>query len=120
MDLPDKVVTLAEPHSGTKMWYSGSDQDWADVKLDPQMDVPAGADPKFWIWNNYVIEDDWDYGFIEVSADGGATWAEQKVYAEAGALVSTDDDYPDPNGSMVDFGDKKYGLTGSTDGWRHD
>ena len=34
--------------------------------------------------------------------------------------VSTDDGYGDPNGRMHDYGDKKYGLTGTSDGWRHD
>ena len=72
------------------------------------------------MWNNYIIEEDWDYGFVEVSTDGGATWTEQKVYDEAGAVVTTPDGYADPNGRMDDFGNKKYGLTGSTDGWRHD
>ena len=36
-----------------------------------------------------------------------------------GAEVSTPDGYADPNGRMVDFGGKKYGLTGTTDGWQH-
>ena len=49
--------------------------------------MPAGADAKFWMWNNYVIEEDWDFGFVEVSTDGGTTWAEQKVYNEDGAEV---------------------------------
>ncbi|WP_431944421.1 immune inhibitor A domain-containing protein [Micromonospora marina] len=120
IDLPDKVISLATPHSGGNMWYSGADQNWADVKLSRTVSVPDAADAKFWMWNNYVIEADWDYGFVEVSTDGGATWSEQKVYAEGGALVSTNDGYADPNGRMVDFGNKKYGLTGSTDGWRHD
>ncbi len=102
------------------MWYSGADQNWADVKLSRTVTVPNAADAKFWMWNNYVIEADWDFGFVEVSTDGGATWNEQKVYAEGGALVSTNDGYADPNGRMVDFGNKKYGLTGSTGGWRHD
>ncbi|MGC4804810.1 immune inhibitor A domain-containing protein [Micromonospora sp. DT233] len=120
VDLPDKVLTLATPHSGTKMWHSGADQVWADVKLSRQVSVPQAADAKFWMWNNYVIEADWDYGFVEVSTDGGTTWSEQKVYDATGALVSTNDNYPDPNGRMADFGGKKYGLTGSTGGWRHD
>ncbi len=120
IDLPDKVISLATPHSGSNMWYSGADQAWADVKLSRTVSVPNAADAKFWMWNNYVIEADWDYGFVEVSTDGGATWSEQKVYAEGGALVSTNDGYADPNGRMVDFGNKKYGLTGSTGGWRHD
>ncbi|MGB4135013.1 MAG: immune inhibitor A domain-containing protein [Microbacterium sp.] len=119
VNLPDKVITLADPHSGSEMWYSGADQDWADLRLTRSIDdVPADA--RFWVWDNYVIEDDWDFGFIEVSTDGGTTWTEQKVYDESGALVSTDDGYADPNGRMKDFGGKKYGLTGSSDGWRHD
>ena len=36
------------------------------------------------MWNNYVIEEDWDFGFVEVSTDGGTTWTEQKVYDEGG------------------------------------
>ncbi|MEU8259341.1 immune inhibitor A domain-containing protein [Micromonospora sp. NPDC048999] len=120
IDLPDKVISLAEPHSGANMWYSGADQNWADVKLSRQVNVPAAADAKFWMWNNYVIEDDWDMGFVEVSTNGGATWTEQKVYDESGKLVSTNDGYPDPNGRMADYGGKKYGLTGTTNGWRHD
>ena len=120
INLPTKVVHLADPHSGEEMWYSGADQDWADVRLSRTVDVPAAADARFWMWNNYVIEDDWDFGFVEVSTDGGATWAEHKVFDESGTLVSTDDGYSDPNGRMVDYGNKKYGLTGSTSGWRHD
>jgi immune inhibitor A len=121
VNLPDKVITLAEPHSGEEMWYTGADQDWADLRLGRTVEVPADA--KFWMWNNFVIEADWDYGFVEVSTDGGTTWAEQKVYAEGGTEVSTPDGYSDPNGRMADFGggvDKKYGLTGDSHGWRHD
>ncbi|MEU5939486.1 immune inhibitor A domain-containing protein [Micromonospora sp. NPDC047548] len=120
INLPNKVITLAEPHSGANMWYSGADQDWADVKLSREVAVPAAADAKFWMWNNYVIEADWDFGFVEVSTDGGASWAEQKVYDATGKLVSTNDGYADPNGRMADYGNKKYGLSGDTHGWRHD
>ncbi|SCE65202.1 immune inhibitor A [Micromonospora viridifaciens] len=120
INLPDKVIKLADPHSGTNMWYSGADQDWADVKLSRTVTVPNAADAKFWMWNNYIIEQDWDMGFVEVSTDGGATWTEQKVYDATGKLVSTNDGYADPNGRMADYGGKKYGLTGTTNGWRHD
>ncbi len=120
VNLPNKVITLAEPHSGANMWYSGADQDWADVKLSRQVSVPAAADAKFWMWNSYVIEEDWDFGFVEVSTDGGSTWSEQKVYDASGKLVTTDDGYADPNGRMGDYGGKKYGLTGDSHGWRHD
>jgi immune inhibitor A len=71
------------------------------------------------MWNDYVIESDWDFGFVEVSTDGGGTWTEQKVFNEAGQEVTTSETYPDPNGRMADFGDKLFGLTGHTDGMEH-
>ena len=49
-----------------------------------------------------------------------AHWTEQKVYYGAGDQVTTPDGYADPNGRMHDFGDKKYGLTGDSHGWRQD
>ncbi|HSK52620.1 MAG TPA: immune inhibitor A domain-containing protein, partial [Clostridia bacterium] len=126
IDLPAKIVTLADPHSGESMWYSGADQDWADVRLMRDIAVPNSADARFNVWNNYVIEEDWDYGFIEISTNGGTTWTEQKVYTGADVEVSTPDGYADPNGRLHDYGqadgtaDKKYGLTGDSHGWRLD
>jgi immune inhibitor A len=120
INLPNKTLNLATPHSGELMWYSSADQSWAKNTLARDVDVPAGAtDARFWMWNNYHIEEDWDMGFVEVSTDGGSTWTEQKVYNEAGAEVSTPDGYADPNGRMADYGGKKYGLTGATAGWAH-
>ena len=77
------------------------------------------TDAKFWMWNNYVIEEDWDFGFVEVSTDGGTTWVNEKVYNEDGSEASTPDDYPDPNGNLATFGNLKYGLTASSGGWAH-
>ncbi len=88
VSLPDKPVTLATPHSGSRMWWSGNDQDWADVRLTRELAVPAGDDVRFWMFNDYVIEEDWDYGFVEVSTDGGTTWEEQEVFDESGSRVS--------------------------------
>ena len=119
INLPNKTLNLATPHSGTMMWYSSADQSWAKNSLARDVDVPAGTDVRFWMWNNYHIEKDWDFGFVEVSTDGGTTWTEQKVYNEAGAEVSTPDGYADPNGRMKDYGGKKYGLTGATADWAH-
>ena len=120
INLPAKTVTLAEPHSGSKMWFSSADQSWAKNTLSRDVAVPAGAtDAKFWSWNTGSIEEDWDYGFFEVSTDGGTTWAEQKLFDETGKEVTTPDGYNDPNGRMKDFGNKKYGVTGTIDGWQH-
>jgi immune inhibitor A len=83
-----------------------------------QVDVPAGADVKFWMWNEYTIEELWDYGFIEVSTDDGASWSQLEVFDEAGDMVSTDED---PNGNLdAYFGGLENGLTGDSGGYRHD
>jgi immune inhibitor A len=117
VNLPPKTITLATPHGGANMWWSNNDQDWADVKLARDVAVPAGStDARFWMWNNYVIEEFWDYGFVEVSADGGTTWTELVVKDDAGNVVSTN---RDDNGRLVDYGNKKNGLTGDSHGWRH-
>jgi immune inhibitor A len=120
VDLPPETVRIGTPHSGSGMWYSGQDQQWADTAIVRDLAVPAGArDAKLWMWNDYVIEQDWDFGFVEVSADNGATWSQLPVYDESGALVSTPPGYPDPNRNLAEFR-KSDALTGSSGGWRHD
>ena len=117
VNLPAKRVQVGEPHSGDTAWWSSDDQSYADVRLTRTVEVPAGSDVRFWSWNDYVIEELWDYGFIEVSTDG-ENWTQLEVFDEDGNMVSTDDD---PNGNLAGlFGDLENGLTGTTGGYRHD
>jgi immune inhibitor A len=117
VNLPTKELTLGSTHSGDNAWWSNNDQNYGDQRLTRTIDVPAGADVRFWTWDDYTIEELWDYGFIEASTDGGSSWTQLVVRDEAGNVVSTNDD---PNGRLHDFGDLKNGLTGATDGYRHD
>ena len=71
VNLPDKVLTLGSTHSGENAWWSNNDQNYGDQRLTRTIEVPSGADVRFWAWNDYTIEELWDYGFIEVSTDGG-------------------------------------------------
>lgn len=119
INLPPKRVVLSTPHSGTGLWWANSDQTWADTKLIRTLDVPAGTDEKLRWWSDWSIEQDWDFGFLEVSTDGGTTWAEQKVVKEDGTPVTTADDYADPNKRLKEVGDKKYGITGESGGWQY-
>jgi immune inhibitor A len=117
INLPDKHVTLGAPHSGENAWWSNQDQADADVRLRRELEVPDGTDVRFWAWNDYVIEELWDYGFIEVSSDGGTSWEQLEVHAEDGTVVSTDED---PNGNLENyFGGLENGLTGSSGGYQH-
>ncbi|MGW1993107.1 immune inhibitor A domain-containing protein [Embleya sp. NPDC001921] len=119
VDLPAERVRIGTPHSGANMWYSERDQEWSDARLVRDLAVPAGGSATFSMWNDYTIEQDWDFGFVEVSTDDGASWTQLAVRDDAGNLVSTPPDYPDPNRNLAELR-KVNGLTGDSGGWRHD
>lgn len=68
-------VKLADTdaHSGEYMWYSMRG-DESDMTLTRAFDLSglSQATLQFWTW--YDIEENWDYAYVEVSADGGRTW----------------------------------------------
>ncbi|MGD8804397.1 MAG: immune inhibitor A [Chloroflexota bacterium] len=100
--LPDKPVTeqIAEPAEGSHFYYSGSGNN-LDNWMTKSVTLPAGA--TLAAQANLQIELDWDYAYLVVSSDGGATWDEVETN------LSTDFD---PNGQ--NFG---HGMTGNTYGW---
>lgn len=62
-----------DPYSGKMMWWSGR-TDSSDSRITREFDLSGvnRATLKFWTW--YSIEDDFDYGYVSVSTDGGNTW----------------------------------------------
>ena len=92
-----------DAHSGEYLWWSNRSDD-SDTMLTRAIDL-SGTDKatlRFWTW--YDLEEDWDYAYVEVSADDGATWQILR------APSSTD---TNPNGNS--FG---WGYTGRSG--RHD
>jgi hypothetical protein len=60
-------------HSGRYFWWSNRGDD-SDMSLTHAFDLTSvdQATLSYWTW--YDIESDWDYAYVEVSADGGTTW----------------------------------------------
>lgn len=60
-------------HSGRYVWWSNRGDD-SDMMLTRAFDLSgaSAATLEFWTW--YDLEEDWDYAYVEVSADGGETW----------------------------------------------
>lgn len=118
IDLPPNILEHTELLAGsTKAWWTGNDQDWADVRLTRDVDLTAQTAPISVSFDiDWAIEADWDFMFVEVSMDGGATYTQLKGY-EVGTDVelTTPDSYPDPNGRLGDYGGLKYGYTGFTE-----
>jgi immune inhibitor A len=63
----------ATAHSGDYVWWSNRGDD-SDMMLTRAFDLSdmSEATLEFWTW--YDIEEDWDYAYVEISADGGKTW----------------------------------------------
>ncbi len=96
--LPPKPVTeqIADPHEGEYFYYSGAG-DELDNWMTKSFTLPAGATLS--AKANVQIELDWDYAYLVVSTDGGATWEN----VETNLSTNTD-----PNGQ--NFGS---GITGN-------
>jgi immune inhibitor A len=102
VNLPDRVVTtqVGAPYAGTHFYYSGTG-DELDVSMSKPVTLPAGS-PTLTAKVRYNIEEGWDYAYLRVSTDGGATWT------NVATNLSTDDD---PN--TQNFG---HGITGTSAG----
>jgi len=66
-------LVATEAHSGRSAWWSHRADD-SDTRLTRSFDLRAvsRATLEYWLW--YDIEDGYDYGYVQVSADGGESW----------------------------------------------
>ena len=68
-------LIAANAHAGKWMWYSNR-ADLANMTLTRPIDLSRATQGKatlqFWMWHD--IEKDYDFGYVEVSTDGGKTW----------------------------------------------
>lgn len=70
---PTTPVIAAPAHSGTGIWWSNRG-DLADTSMTRAFDLGnlSTATLNFSLW--FDVEEGFDYGYAEVSIDGGATW----------------------------------------------
>jgi immune inhibitor A len=98
----DTVVPLVgnETHSGQVQWWS-SRGDERDATLTRAFDLSGleQATLQAWLW--YDLETDFDYAYVEASADGGQTWR---------LLANSDTTTANPNDSS--YGPALTGLSG--------
>jgi immune inhibitor A len=101
--LPDRKRTLelAEPPEGGLAWWSDMGNELDNSLVHP-LDVPA-TDPLLEMSLWYDIEDGWDYAYVSVSTDDGATWVNL-----AGNPTTPDD----PNAQ-----NEGNGITGTSGDW---
>jgi hypothetical protein len=89
-------------HSSTRSYYGGKTNNRnAKLTIRLGLDAASGDTLRFWCW--YAIETDWDYAYVEVSEDGGATY--QSI---PGSITTNYDPYGQNAGN---------GITGSSSSW---
>ncbi len=93
---------------GDQEWYSTIAGDEKDLLLSAEVDLSAYPDPILSFDTYYEIESTWDFGFIQVSTDGGTTWTSLE-----NAYTTTE--FAD--GGYPAIYDNLPGLTGSSGGW---
>ncbi len=103
INLPDQSVTIPNPLGTGQAWWSDVG-DLLQNTLTRELDLTGATAPIFSFASYWSIEVDWDYGYVEVSDDGGATWT--LLQDMDGIFTDTN-----PNGN-----NEGWGLTGEGTG----
>jgi immune inhibitor A len=89
------------------IWFSGTGLDLVNLLLAGEATVDV-SDPVLSLTTSYDLEPYWDFGFIQVSTDNGATW---NSLANSYTIYEHDPDaHPDVIANLP-------GLTGTSDGY---
>ena len=99
INLPDQVIDTPNRAGTGQAWWSDR-ADLADFYLAHDFDLTAATAPVFSFASYWSFELDYDYGYLEVSDNGGATWTK----------------LPDMDGIFVDDGSGNFGLNGEGQG----
>ena len=96
-----------EPYSGDYELYGGrATLLFNECTLAAPVSLGADAELSFWTW--YEIEDLWDFGFVQISTDGGSTWT---------SLANDDTTSNHDPSAHPDVIANLPGFTGSSGGW---
>jgi len=107
INLPPQIEQPIQPASGSYMWWGGKEV-YLDAKLTlaTPLDLTDATTVTLSFKTFYDIEEGWDFGFVQVSTDGGVTWTSLPG-------TSTTDQH-DPDSFFVD---EMPGYTGYSGGW---
>ncbi|CAN5422171.1 immune inhibitor A [soil metagenome] len=117
--LPDKDVTqdYGAPYAGTHMWWSDKGDDLSNT-LTKDVDLTGITGATLSMKARFDIESDYDYLYVQSSADGGATWTTLDGTVGGQPFVRDGSDKPAISGSSegewVDVSVPLTGVTGPT------
>ena len=104
--LGTKWKSVDDSEKGKVLWGNTADQ--GDHQLLKELDLTGLSQATLTFDHKYEIEEEWDYGMVQVSVDGGKTWTSL-------ANENTRDEI-NPNGYPA-IKENLPGFTGSSQGW---
>jgi immune inhibitor A len=107
VNLPQKKTFVNIPAAGSYQYWGGQ-QDEIDTNMVTTVDLTGknAAVLSFDSW--YQIEKDWDYAFVQVSTDNGATWK---------SLGNANTNSNPVSGAYPTIEPNLPGFTGDSNGW---
>lgn len=100
-------VTAEDPEKGTVLWGNKGDQ--ADNFLIKELDLTSLSQPTLSFDTKYDIEEQWDFGAVQVSIDNGKSWTSLSNADTRSDVV--DEGYPKIKANLP-------GFSGSSNGWK--
>lgn len=107
VNLPEKMKIMTAPYEGSYEWYSGKG-DEIDNTVAASVYLPEASHIALDFQTWYNIEEDWDFGFVQISTDKGNSWTSLASGRTTDSVVP--DGYPAIQENMP-------GYTGSSGGW---
>lgn len=107
VNLPVKDVTTVIPYAGTYEYFGGKG-DEINTTLSTTIDLTGKTSAVLDFWTCYDIEENWDFGFVQVSEDNGATWKSLSSSRTTSELAA---------GGYPDIAPNLPGYTGNSGGW---
>ncbi|MBY9014930.1 MAG: immune inhibitor A [Candidatus Lokiarchaeota archaeon] len=109
-DLASPITWVSEDmdNDGDLEWYSTPSLPEYDLSIESSLDLNGMTEAELSFSTYYDIEFEWDYGFVQISEDGGETWI--SLANEYTTMNHVDGAYP----AIIDT---LPGITGVSDGW---
>ncbi|TXL63230.1 immune inhibitor A domain-containing protein [Aeromicrobium terrae] len=110
--LPDKNVTVdnGSPASGQNQFWS-TKGDNLNSSMTTDLDLTGAADATLTAKVRYSIEEGYDYGYLQVSTDGGSTWTTLDGTIDGQPMDKDASDQSTFSGEHPDWGNLEVPLT---------
>jgi len=116
-------ITEHQSYSPTHSWYSGNEGSWQYANnMNAWLMTPEIAlypESKLVFWTYYDLETNYDYGYVEISTDGGNTWQQlgEELNGASGGWVRLEYDLRSYSGAvLIRFRQTSDGVV-TREGW---